>query len=314
MPLFRRRRHPPAKSNPLRRLLRRTLLLLLLFGALDTLYLYWTWPDWEKLATGPIPKSSFIQAYEAAEKKPAPLRWQPVPYAQISPWMRRAVIVAEDSRFYSHEGVDLEAMREAIEYNWEQGRVVYGASTISQQTAKNLFLSPSRNPLRKWHELVLTWGMESNLKKRRILELYLNVAEFGPGIYGVEAAARRYWGINAVDLGFEEAIELAATLPSPKHDNPATRTRSFLQRKEKIRRHFQIAISAAPVAVPAPTPETGAETPTAPATDSAVEPEQADAEQHAVDDEGQHADALEQLEEKVDAEVGGDTGEQAAQQ
>lgn len=311
MPLFRRRRRSPAKPSLLRRLLRRVLLLLLVAAALDALYLYWIWPDWDKLATGPVPKSSFIQTYEAAEKKPATLRWQPVPYARISPSMRRAVIVAEDSRFYSHEGVDLEAMREAIEYNWERGRVVYGASTISQQTAKNLFLSPSRNPLRKWHELVLTWSMERNLKKRRILELYLNIAEFGPGVYGVEAAARHYWGNSAEWLDFEQAIELAATLPNPKVDNPATRTRAFLQRREKIRRNFQLNVSAATV----PTPSIAAPEPTVEiAEESTVEPEQPGAEQQAVDDEGQHADALEQLEEKVDAEIGGNTGEQAAQQ
>lgn len=233
-----RRRAP---NRPSRRLWRWLALALLLAVAADTLWLAWRWPDWDRLASGPIPKSAFITTYEErrqAERSLPPLRWQPVPFTRIAPTVRRAVIVAEDSRFYLHEGVDLEALMEAMEHNWEQGRISHGASTLSQQTVKNLFLSPSRDPLRKWHELVLTWAMEKNLKKRRILELYLNVAEFGPGIYGVEAAARRYWGTTAAVLSWEQAVELAATLPSPTHNNPATRTRTFQQRKAKILRHL----------------------------------------------------------------------------
>jgi monofunctional biosynthetic peptidoglycan transglycosylase len=103
---------------------------------------------------------------------------------------------------------------------------------------KNLFLSPSRNPLRKWHEVLLTWRMEQHLDKRRILELYLNCAEFGRGIYGVQAAAQHYWGISAASLSSRQAIELAATLPSPLHDNPSTRTRPFQRRVAKITRHL----------------------------------------------------------------------------
>jgi monofunctional biosynthetic peptidoglycan transglycosylase len=125
-----------------------------------------------------------------------------------------------------------------MEHNLSQQRMVYGASTISQQTVKNMFLSPSRNPLRKWHELWLTLGMERSLSKRRILEHYLNVAEFGRGIYGVDAAARYYWGIPARRLTSRQAIELAATLPSPVRNNPHTATPSFRKRVRKIRRYF----------------------------------------------------------------------------
>ncbi len=125
-----------------------------------------------------------------------------------------------------------------MEYNLSKQRMVYGASTISQQTVKNLFLSPSRDPLRKWHELVLTLGMERNLSKQRILEYYLNVAEFGRGIYGVDAAARHYWDVPVYRLGRREAIELAATLPSPVRHNPATRTRAFNKRVQRINRYF----------------------------------------------------------------------------
>ncbi len=112
--------------------------------------------------------------------------------------------------------------------------MAYGGSTISQQTAKNLFLSASRNPLRKWHELLLTLGMEYHLSKDRILELYLNIAEFGPGIYGVEAAARHYWGVPAQHLTRSQAAQIAATLPSPKKHNPATRSARFLAHTNKI--------------------------------------------------------------------------------
>ena len=152
--------------------------------------------------------------------------------------MIRALVVAEDSRFYSHKGIDTEALKEAIEYNLSEKRIRYGASTISQQTVKNIFLSPSRNPLRKYHELLLTLGMERNLTKKRILELYLNVAEFGRGIYGVDAAARYYWGKSAANLTVKQAIELAATLPSPVKHNPKSRTKLFQRRVNKISRWF----------------------------------------------------------------------------
>ena len=152
--------------------------------------------------------------------------------------MVRAVIVAEDSRFYEHDGIDLEALRQAMEYNLSQQRFAYGGSTISQQTVKNLFLTPSRNPLRKWHELILTFAMEYYLPKRRILEYYLNVAEFGRGIYGVEAASLYYWNVPVAYIGSAEAIELAATLPSPVNNNPRKRTRAFERRIKKIGRYF----------------------------------------------------------------------------
>jgi len=152
--------------------------------------------------------------------------------------MIRASIVAEDSRFYSHSGIDMEALQAAMEYNLSEKRFVYGGSTISQQTVKNIFLSASRNPLRKWHELLLTVGMERNLTKKRILELYLNVVELGRGIYGVEAAARYYWGISASSLSVKQAIQLAATLPSPVTHNPGSRTRVFKNRVAKISRYF----------------------------------------------------------------------------
>lgn len=220
----------------LRRSLRWALRILLIFLIADFVYLALIWPDWNKLAHGNIPKSSFMQLYEAKqlERGWPKLRWQPVPHAKIPRHMLRAVLLAEDSRFYEHSGFDLIAIREALDYNLGRGEVLVGASTISQQTVKNLYLSPSRNPLRKWHEMVLTWGLEHNLRKSRILELYLNVTEFGRGIYGVQAAAQAYYGVDASALSLVQAAELAASLPSPVKNNPETRTERFTRRTQRI--------------------------------------------------------------------------------
>lgn len=215
--------------------------LLLLVFVMDIGYLIGIWPQWDRYADGPAPRSSFILRYEFERHRHEewpPLRWHPVALEEMSHGMLRAAIVAEDARFYEHDGVDLDALRDAMEYNLSEKKLIYGASTISQQTVKNLFLSPSRNLLRKWHELVLTLGMERALTKQRILELYLNVAEFGRGVYGVDAAARRYWGVPAARLSDRQAIELAATLPSPLAHNPETRTRAFQDRVRKIGRYF----------------------------------------------------------------------------
>jgi monofunctional biosynthetic peptidoglycan transglycosylase len=207
----------------------------------DAAYLAGIWPKWEEYAAGSILKSNFIRAYVVEQREDAnlpALRWRPVPLSRISYAMRRAAVVAEDARFYEHDGIDFEAFHDAMQRNIERRRMVFGASTISQQTVKNLFLSPSRDPLRKWHELWITLAMERNLDKQRILEYYLNVAEFGRGVYGVEAAARFYYGISASDLRPREAIELAATLPSPVRNNPLTRTRAFQSRVRRISRFY----------------------------------------------------------------------------
>ena len=217
--------------------LRWTVRILLIALIADLFYLALTWPDWKKLSAGPIPKSNFILEYEASraqDRRLPALRWQPVPYAALPKHLVRAAILAEDSRFYQHDGFDLIAFKEAMNYNLAEGRMVLGASTISQQTVKNLFLSPSRNPLRKWHELVLTWGMEKNLSKRRILEIYLNVAEFGTGVYGAQAAAQAYWGVPLSQLTVVQAAALAASLPSPGKNNPITATPQFERRANKI--------------------------------------------------------------------------------
>ena len=154
------------------------------------------------------------------EKPGARLRYQWVPYSRISEHLKRAVVAAEDAKFLDHEGFDWEA----IQKNEQRGKVVAGASTITQQLAKNMFLSGHRSWLRKGQEAVITWMMERTLSKRRILEIYLNVAEWGEGIFGAEAAARYHFGVSAAALGPEQAAWLAAILPSPKRYERGRRT------------------------------------------------------------------------------------------
>ena len=158
------------------------------------------------------------------EKPGARLRYQWVPYSRISEHLKRAVVAAEDAKFLDHEGFDWEAIQKAIQKNEQRGKVVAGASTITQQLAKNMFLSGHRSWLRKGQEAVITWMMERTLSKRRILEIYLNVAEWGEGIFGAEAAARYHFGVSAAALGPEQAAWLAAILPSPKRYERGRRT------------------------------------------------------------------------------------------
>jgi monofunctional biosynthetic peptidoglycan transglycosylase len=172
----------------------------------------------------------------ARDGKPAKLDWSPVPLSRISPAMIRAAVVAEDARFWDHEGVDWEALRGAAEKNWEKGKLKVGGSTITQQLAKNLYLSPARTPWRKLREVAIAWRLESRLSKKRILELYLNVIEFGPRTFGIEAAARKYMGKPARDLSREEAATLAAVIPSPRIYDPVRHPERVSRRAQRILR------------------------------------------------------------------------------
>ena len=167
-----------------------------------------------------------------------------VPYDRISRSLIRAVLAGEDSRFFDHAGFDWEEMRKAIEEDWNRGEFKRGASTISQQLAKNLFLSTSKNPLRKLHEALITKEMEWILGKRRILEIYLNVIEWGEGVYGAEAAARTYFSTSAAALSADQATFLSAIIPSPNGAfNPATHKRRVDRRKnliERLMRHVVV--------------------------------------------------------------------------
>ena len=158
-----------------------------------------------------------IRLDELQEKRPnAELRHEWVPYERISIHLKRAVIAAEDDSFVDHEGFDWEGIQRALEKNQRKGRAVAGGSTISQQLAKNLFLSPTRSYFRKAQEAVITVMIETVWSKRRILEVYLNVVEWGSGVFGCEAAARRYYGVPAGRLGPDEAARLAVMLPNPR--------------------------------------------------------------------------------------------------
>jgi monofunctional glycosyltransferase len=156
-----------------------------------------------------------LEALRARDPR-AQLRHEWVPYERISPALKRAVVAAEDARFLDHAGFDWDAIQRAMAKNEQRGRIVAGASTISQQLAKNLFLSGERSWLRKAQEAAITWMLETTLSKRRILELYLNVAEWGEGVFGAEAAARHHFGVPAAGLSAEQAAWLAAILPSPR--------------------------------------------------------------------------------------------------
>ena len=170
----------------------------------------------------------------------------PTPLADMSPVLQRMVVIGEDSRFRSHHGIDLAEIADALGVDdahglpsaiaaaWRHRDRLRGASTITQQLAKNLYLSSSRNPLRKVKEAVTTLRLELALSKDRILELYLNVAEWGPGIWGADAASRAYFGVPAARLTAEQAAELAATLPHPRSSNPTFRPDRTLARRDLI--------------------------------------------------------------------------------
>jgi monofunctional biosynthetic peptidoglycan transglycosylase len=203
-------------------------------------YIVWealTWPQVASLARKRPESTAFIDRWKsgqrAAGKSDSP-DWRWVPYPAISPHLKRAVLVSEDINFFTHHGFETAeietALRDAVD---EQG-MPRGASTITQQVAKNLWLSPSRDPVRKIKEAILTWQLERSLDKKRILEIYLDVAEFGPGIYGAEAASRRYFGKSAGELDEREAAQLAACLPNPRRWNPGGSSRVAARRTERI--------------------------------------------------------------------------------
>ena len=183
------------------------------------------------------PKRTAMMEYReaewAAKKKKRKVRQLWVPYSRISPYMAKAVIIAEDDKFWSHEGFDIEAMQKAIEKDLKAGKFKAGGSTISQQLAKNLYLSPAKSPIRKLREAIITWKLERTLSKRRILEIYLNVAEWGEGIFGVEAAARHHFGKSAAELSPMEAARLAAVLPNPRRLD-ASGSQRYVERRSNV--------------------------------------------------------------------------------
>jgi len=206
-------------------------------------YVYITLPDVRPLRTENPPTTAWMELRdrEALDKGRRPRRVQRwTPYNRISPDLKRAVLVAEDDAFWQHEGVDLEQLQESLEKDWARGRLLRGGSTITQQLAKNLYLSPSKNPLRKLRELIIARRLEAELRKARILELYLNVIEWGDGIYGVEAASRAYFQTSATSLGPSESALLAAAIVNPRLLNPARPGVRLLRRQQLILRRMGV--------------------------------------------------------------------------
>jgi monofunctional biosynthetic peptidoglycan transglycosylase len=208
-------------------------------------YVYLTLPDVRPLKTANPTTTAFMELRDrearANGKTPRRLqRW--ASYGRISPDLKRAVLVAEDDAFWQHEGVDFEQLQESIEADWARGRFSRGGSTITQQLAKNLYLSPSKNPLRKLREWVIARRLEAELRKARILELYLNVIEWGDGIYGVESAARAYFSKSAAELGASESALLAAAIVNPRVLNPARPGARLLRRQQLILRRMGAVI------------------------------------------------------------------------
>jgi monofunctional biosynthetic peptidoglycan transglycosylase len=214
----------------------RTILIILFSAIFLSAAYYFIFPDISGLKKNNPAKTSFM---EYREKESAKLGkkirisqiWTPL--SQISPYLIKAVLIAEDDKFYSHEGFDFEALQKAVEKDIKEKKFKFGGSTISQQLAKNLFLTPSKNPVRKIKEAIITWRLEKTLSKKRILEIYLNVAEWGEGIFGIEAASRHYYAKPASALGPEEAARLASVLPNPRRFNP-TGTSKYVGNRSKI--------------------------------------------------------------------------------
>ena len=208
-------------------------------------YAYLTLPDVRPLKTSNPTTTAFMelrdQEARAGGRTPRRLqRW--TSYGRISPDLKRAVLVAEDDAFWQHEGVDLDQLQQSIEADWARGRFARGGSTITQQLAKNLYLSPSKNPVRKLRELIIARRLEAELKKARILELYLNVIEWGDGVYGIESAARTYYRKSASELGPAEAALLAAAIVNPRLLNPAHPTVRLIRRQQLILRRMGTVI------------------------------------------------------------------------
>ncbi len=184
----------------------------------------------------PLDSTAFIRQWELHHPQKAQRYW--VPLGSIHPLLIKAVVVAEDDAFFQHGGLDFRAVEESFETNWKRKKIVRGASTLSMQLAKNLYLDRGKSPFRKLNEALLAWSLEWNLSKLQILETYLNIAEWGPGIFGAEAASRYYFKISAKNLNAEQAAYLAALLPNPQWLTQAGKGRAQ-KRKRMILRRMQ---------------------------------------------------------------------------
>lgn len=221
----------------MRRFVARFCFVVLIVAGSAALYEYLTWPNVSALARDYPKSTAFIDRYRAERRRAGlsdSIRYIPVRSSRIAPALKQAVLVAEDINFFGHKGFAVEEIKKAVAEAWHDKEMPRGASTITQQLAKNLWLSPSRNPLRKAKEALLTRQLEQQLGKKRILELYLNVVEFGPGVFGAEAAAQQFFGESAADLSAADAATLAAGLPKPKSWHPGSKDPIYRRRVEII--------------------------------------------------------------------------------
>lgn len=208
------------------RLLPRFLLTAPLAGALAALVWVLWLPGVSALQRRPPATTAYIELRKAqarARGQELELRWSWVPYDSISEHLKNAVVTAEDDEFWRHDGVNWETLRQALDRALSEGTLSAGGSTITMQLARNLYLSPAKNPLRKVKEILIAQRLEKELGKHRILELYLNTVEWGKGVFGCEAAARAYFNASCAELNFEEAVALAVVLPNPRRWNPMKR-------------------------------------------------------------------------------------------
>ncbi|MCO8107487.1 monofunctional biosynthetic peptidoglycan transglycosylase [Acinetobacter indicus] len=213
----------------------RTLLILVSLFLLIQLWIFSSLAWWR---THPV-QSTMMMRLDYWSDTSQPIRHEWRDYDQISEYLKKAVVAAEDGKFMQHHGFDWEGIQHALERNKDQGQVVAGGSTISQQLAKNLFLFNQRSFLRKGQEAIATWMMERMWSKQRILEVYLNSVEFGDNIYGIEAATQHYFGKSSRSLSREEAIFLAAILPNPKYYQDNRSGRGLEPRKRMIRKYMR---------------------------------------------------------------------------
>lgn len=213
----------------------KTLFLLLIFAGIIDIGRYLFYPNIDDLKEiRPIPTAfmEYRQEEWSEQNRDMKITQKWVPMSQISPNVIKAVLIGEDDKFWNHDGFDVKGMEQALERTLKKGKMA-GGSTISQQLSKNLYLSPSKNPVRKIKEAIITWRIEKSLSKRRILEIYLNVAEWGDGIFGIEAAARHYYHKSAKNLSGIEAAHLAAVLPNPIRFNP-TGDQKYVKNRSRI--------------------------------------------------------------------------------
>ena len=213
----------------------RKLILILIFLGIIDVGRYFVYPDINAIKEIPPVPTAFMQYREdewAQQNRDMHITHKWVSMKNISPNIIKAVLIGEDDGFYHHDGFDVKGMENAIERSIKKGTLA-GGSTISQQLSKNLYLSPSKNPVRKLKEAIITWRIEKTLSKRRILEIYLNVAEWGDGVFGIEAASRHYYHKSAKNLTAQEASRLAAVLPNPIRYNP-TGNQKYVKNRSRI--------------------------------------------------------------------------------